>query len=336
MNKNLNKHCASTFTNNSSTLTISPLNSQASTLSQSPLHPWYVSGFVDGDGSFTISITKNKLKTEGWLAGARFAVELSKSDALLLYKLKSYFGVGTIIENSINGTLIYSVQSIKALVNVILPHFTKYPLKTQKQGDLLLFKAAVELISKKEHLNMEGLTKVVSIKGSLNKGLSPALVECFPNVIPFERPLVQLSENIDPNWLVGFVDAEGCFSVSIVGSKTYKNGYQTRAWFILTQHSRDFELMSSLVSYLGCGNLEGFGSDVIRLKVTKFSEIKDKIVPFFDKYKLESKKKLDYLDFCKVVELIDQKAHLTELGLEQCLKIRERMNSKREYDSSDF
>lgn len=186
-------------------LTASSLNSQASTLS--PLHPWYVSGFVDGEGSFTISITKNKRKTEGWRIGARFAVEISKSDALLLYRLKSYFGVGTIIENPINRTLIYSVQSVKALVDVVIPHFTKYPLKTQKQADFSLFKAALELVSKKEHLNTEGVIKVISIKGSLNKGLSPALVECFPNVIPIERPVVQLSENIDPNWIVGFTDA---------------------------------------------------------------------------------------------------------------------------------
>ena len=48
--------------------------------------------------------------------------------------------------------------------------------------------------------------------------------------------------------------------------------------------------MNSLVSYLGCGKLEGSGSDVTRLKVTKFSEIQDKVVPFFEKYKLEGKK----------------------------------------------
>ena len=124
----------------------------------------------------------------------------------------------------INRTLIYSVQSVKALVDVVIPHFTKYPLKTQKQADFSLFKAALELVSNKEHLNTEGVIKVISIKGSLNNGLSPALVECFPNVIPIERPVVQLSENIDPNWIVGFTDAEGCFSVSIVGSKTYKKG----------------------------------------------------------------------------------------------------------------
>jgi hypothetical protein len=93
--------------------------------------------------------------------------------------------------------------------------------------------------------------------------------------------------------------------------------------------------MSSLVSYLGCGKLEGSGSDVIRLKVTKFSEIKDKIVPFLTNTNWKVKK-LDYLDFCKVVELIDQKAHITELGLQECLKIRGRMNSKRDYDSSYF
>jgi len=68
--------------------TESSLNSQASTLS--PLHPWYVSGFVDGDGSFTIGITKNKRKTGGWLIGVSFNVEVSKADAPLLHRLKSY------------------------------------------------------------------------------------------------------------------------------------------------------------------------------------------------------------------------------------------------------
>lgn len=113
-------------------------------------------------------------------------------------------------------------------MDVVIPHFTKYPLLTQKQADFSLFKAAVELVSNKEHLSMEGVIKVVGIKGSHNLGLSPALAACFSDVIPVERPVVQVSKNIDPNWVAGFTDAEGCFSVSIVGSKTYTNGHQTR------------------------------------------------------------------------------------------------------------
>jgi hypothetical protein len=59
------------------------------------------------------------------------------------------------------------VQSIKDIA-VIVEHFDKYPLITQKQGDYLLFKMAVNLILNKEHLTIEGLRKIVAIRASMN------------------------------------------------------------------------------------------------------------------------------------------------------------------------
>ena len=49
----------------------------------------------------------------------------------------------------------YQVSSIKDLA-VIIEHFDKYPLITQKWSDYELFKQAVELIKRKEHLRVEG------------------------------------------------------------------------------------------------------------------------------------------------------------------------------------
>jgi len=38
---------------------------------------------------------------------------------------------------------------------------------------------------------MEGLEKIVAIKASMNKGLSPELKAAFPNITPMDRPLVK-------------------------------------------------------------------------------------------------------------------------------------------------
>ena len=83
----------------------------------------------------------------------------------------------------------YRIQSIKEL-QVIIDHFDKYPLITQKLSDYILFKQAVELIKNKEHLTEEGLHKIVAIKASMNLGLSESLKADFPDVKPVPRPVV--------------------------------------------------------------------------------------------------------------------------------------------------
>jgi hypothetical protein len=116
-------------------------------------------------------------------------------DLRLLEQIKAFFGVGTItLKKWIKGgsatSAIYSVQSYKELIRVIIPHFDKYPLLTQKKADYLLFKSAVCLMSEGEHLTAEGLRKLVSIKASINNGLREVLQTAFPGIIPVKRPIV--------------------------------------------------------------------------------------------------------------------------------------------------
>ena len=61
----------------------------------------------------------------------------------------------------------------------------------------------------------------------------------FPDVVRVIRPLVEVHTNKDPNWLAGFVSAEGCFLVRITKSTTHKLGFQVFLIFELAQHSRD-------------------------------------------------------------------------------------------------
>jgi hypothetical protein len=72
-------------------------------------------------------------------------------------------------------------------------HFDKYPLLTQKKADYLLFKSAVYLMNEGEHLTDEGLRKLVSIRASMNNGLTEVIKTLFPDIIPVKRPIIQNS-----------------------------------------------------------------------------------------------------------------------------------------------
>jgi hypothetical protein len=100
-------------------------------------------------------------------------------------------------------------------LKVIIDHFDKYPLITQKQVNFKLFKQVVEMLSRKEHLTIEGIHKLIAIKASINLGLSEELKAAFPDTIPVMRPIVEDQEIKDSNWLSGFTSAEGCFLIII-------------------------------------------------------------------------------------------------------------------------
>jgi hypothetical protein len=175
-------------------------------------------------------------------------------------------GVGNIYTLA-DGSIQYQVSSVKEL-GVIIDHFDKYPLLTIKQEDYLLFKEAFNLIKNKEHLTVEGLNKILSIRASINKGLSLQLKAAFSAVKPAPLPTVELKGVLTYDWLVGFVDVpplpsgvgvakqqEGCFLVNIQNSPTHRLRCKVELRFQVTQHYRDILLMESLVGYLDCGKV---------------------------------------------------------------------------------
>jgi LAGLIDADG endonuclease len=120
-----------------------------STLDNKPkiLTPWFISGLIDGEGSFSISIYKSNEHKLHWGVRTVFVIDLHEREYFLLLKLQEYFGgIGTIFRNKVRNTVNYSVAGIPELKNIIIPHFENYPLLTQKLSDFLLFKQVVELI----------------------------------------------------------------------------------------------------------------------------------------------------------------------------------------------
>ena len=292
------------------------------------MNPWFLTGLTDAEGCFLINIWKNDKYNTGWCVTPYFKLGLHERDIIILEQIKTYFNKGTIYKHGTK-TFLYSVQSVKDLA-IIIDHFDKYPLISQKWGNYVLFKKAVNLINKKEHITKEGLHKIVSIKASMNLGLSDELKVYFPNIATEDIPSVLDHKIKDPNWLVGFTQGEGCFYIQIFKSKTAKLGESVKLKFNLTQHIRDEKLFKSLIECLGCGRIY-IHEKAVALEVSKFSDLTGKLIPLFQKYPLKETKLLDYLDFIKVIELMKNKDHLTVNGLDKIRKIKAGMNKGRKF-----
>jgi LAGLIDADG endonuclease len=91
--------------------------------------------------------------------------------------------------------------------------------------------------------------------------------------------------------------------------------------------------LKSFVSYLGCGKVypNNKSKTVLEFKIDNFNPIIEKIIPFFKKYPIIGVKALDFADFCKVAELIKDKAHLTKKGLEKIRLIKSVTNKGKQF-----
>jgi len=212
----------------------------------------------------------------------------------------------------------------------LIDHLDKYPLISQKAADYLLFKQVVELISNKAHLTTEGLNRIVNIKASMNLGLSDTLKSEFVGFTPVERPII-ITDNIPhPSWISGFVSGEGNFDVRVSPSSN-KIGYRVQLRFRISQHERDFRLLENIIKYFGTGNVYKYkGKSAVILTIVNFTDITNRIIPFFGNNPLLPGIKLyDYLDWCKIQKLMEDGSHLTLEGLNLIRKLKSEMNTGR-------
>lgn len=301
------------------------LTSKSNISQLNTLNPWYITGLVDGEGSWVISITKNSKRSLGFHITLSFEIGLHNKDLNILKGLLSYFGVGGIYKHS-GDMLRYKVSSVKDLLKVIIPHFDKYPLVTKKRADFELFKSALSIINKGP-LSLADLQSVVDIKASLNNGLSPELQSLFPKTVPVKRPVYLLTDTYNPFWVVGFTEAESSFFIGFYKSKSCRLGTAVRLRFVLTQHSRDEKMLQGFIKFFGCGTYtlrkNNLAGDFI---VFKLEEINSKIIPFFLQYPLLGSKALSFQYFYQGAEIMNNKGHLSLEGLSELQSIKSRMN----------
>ncbi len=138
---------------------------------------------------------------------------------------------------------------------------------------------------------------------------------------------------LEAQWIVGFVDGEGCFHIGISKNNTLKLGFQVLPEFVIVQHERDVKLLYNIKSFFGCGVVRKNHGDRMCYRVRDLTHLSKIIVPFFEKHQLKSLKKVDFLKFCKVIRLMKEKKHLEPEGL---IKIRKIKAEKFKIESNPF
>jgi hypothetical protein len=311
------------------------LNQRTFSTFKNVLNPWFITGFTDAEGCFSIGIRPDAKLKNKWRVLPVFIIKLHKKDFIILEDIKKTLQVGKIRKSGEN-CVQYVVESFKELV-VIVNHFDNYPLVTAKVSDFLLFKQCFELIKNGEHLTVEGLLKIVSLKSSLNWGISDKLTKNFPLVIPVNRLEYKFKGIPDPFWIAGFTSGDGSFQIRLRKLNT-NIGYRVSLLYSFHLHIRDLDVLKGLASYFNNNSKNqtsiekkvGISEDKsVHLQIAKFTDINEIIIPFFEKHPIEGVKSLDFEDFKKVCKLIENKKHLTPLGIKTILDIKLNMNQNR-------
>lgn len=128
-----------------------------------PLHPDWVSGFIIGDGSLTVSIKSTNQVI------AALDININERDKPVLIKLQQFFNAGVIYPNPHNNACTFRVTRFAHLVSFILPHLKSYPLSGNKLDNFNCWLEIVLLMEQKSHLTFDGLTKIRSLVNKLNK-----------------------------------------------------------------------------------------------------------------------------------------------------------------------
>jgi hypothetical protein len=131
---------------------------------------------------------------------------------------------------------------------------------------------------------------------------------------------------LDAQWIIGFVDGEGCFHIGINKNSEMTIGFQVLPEFTVVQHKRDVQILYALKSYFGCGVVRKNHGDRMAYRVRSIKHLSECIIPFFIKHPLKTKKRLDFQKFRRVLLMIQAGDHLTIEGIEEIRRIKSQMN----------
>lgn len=122
-------------------------------------------------------------------------------------------------------------------------------------------------------------------------------------------------------WIVGFVDGEGCFSISVVRNELLRLGWQVQHEFSVTQGASSRSALEAVGRYFRCGRIiestrrDNHREPLLRYSVKARQDLTQRIIPFFEDNPLITAKRKDFVSFCTVIDLMLEGVHLHEEGL---------------------
>ena len=130
----------------------------------------YISGYVDGEGSFHVAIQKVPHVKFGYQILPEFHVSQSKDRPIVLELIKKLWQCGYIKDNfrGKDNNLVFVVRNRNDLLSKVIPFFKSFPMLSQKQEDFKKFASIVEAMEEGKHLEKANFLKLVKLALSMN------------------------------------------------------------------------------------------------------------------------------------------------------------------------
>jgi LAGLIDADG endonuclease len=128
----------------------------------------YVSGYADGEGCFTVSISPRGKLRVGWEVRPSFSVSQNGDRAEVLYAIQTFFGCGSIRPDRSDKTLKWEARRLEDLLGRVIPHFERWPLISGKREDFERFAAVCQLMAAGDHRSRGGLIRIVELAREMN------------------------------------------------------------------------------------------------------------------------------------------------------------------------
>lgn len=273
---------------NITTLVYGSLNKKApSALDRNQFSSW-LTGFIDGEGNFQVFLDRHYLRVV-------FRINLHIDDIDILYRVKEFLGVGTVIISK--NSCVYSIGKVSDLLTVLFPLLDQNKLYTTKWLDYQDFKIVVNYLNTANttRLSEEQLVWVKNLMQGMNL-----------NRTHYDYSLIPSLSVVDPYWLIGFIEAEGTFG--------FKN---LVPYFQIGQHTRSLMVLNAIALFLQSlpksfpftlnslppvvANSLNKKTNVSVITVNSIDALYDYLMFFLLAIPLQTRKSLDFLYWCLVL-----------------------------------
>lgn len=218
-----------------------------------------------------------------------FKVTQSSNDAQILFYIKKNLGFGSVSKQcKSSNTHHYRVRDRRHLNTIIHIFNGKLHLNhRQKQFEKFIYG-----YNEKYHTNIVCLT---------SQAAGP--------------------EFLKSSWLSGFIDAEGCFTASII--KRTNSYHQVQVRFILSQKNEQ-DFLQNLTHFINgrLSYLESYDGWNLTINLTKLN----KIISYLSTHPLKTKKNIDFLNWLKIYRMVKNKEHFHPVSLDKIRKLKLKLN----------
>lgn len=291
------------------------------------LNPYYITGFADAEGCFHLNLDKNSYPRFCFLIG------LNSKDKDLIDLINHHFNnKGRISYYQKNDEVRLTFENLESINNYIIPHFDQSPLFGLKSLDYQSFKKGMEMINNGEYKSFEGLKKDSEYAISMNEGIKKNIIRLYPdlkettkNYSLYDKSALSLLKK-NPWWMTGFIDGEGSFSLTVKDKGEEKKSFQPS--LSVSQHVKNTQLFEQFKEFFNCGNLYAKKASngeykEIQYQISSNKQIKENVLPHFEKYPLISFKKKVYEVWSESIKLLSNEP--SNERNEKLIKLRKRI-----------